>query len=298
MKSADSPKMSSFPRQPLVYVLVLNYNNWSDTNECLASLQGLEYQRLHILVLDNGSMDGSVQTIRERFPSIEIIALAENLGFAKANNLGIRAALERDADYVWLLNNDTRVDPRALAAMVRKAESDLKIGAVGSAIYSMAEPESLQAWGGGYVSLWSGRSRHFHDPVPDQRIQYLTGASLLLRRSVLESVGFLDEGFFFYGEDADYCFRMRRAGWRLAVAADSKVWHKQMATIDSRSFYAEFHCNKGAVRFFRKHAALPFVPVCLRTALRMAKVASTADWKRMWAIWKAICRDGGTETWN
>ncbi len=167
--------------------------------------------------------------VREQFPHVEIRELEQNLGFAKGNNAGIRAALERGAGYVWLLNNDTTVDPMALRAMVEKAESDPRIGAVGSAIYYMSDPKRLQAWGGGDVNFWLGRWRHFSMPVAEERIQFLTGASLLLRRSVLESVGLLDEGYFLYWEDADYCFRIRRAGWRLAVAGNSTVWHEEGA---------------------------------------------------------------------
>ena len=151
-----------------VWILVLNWNNGKVTNECLASLQGLVYDDFRVIVLDNGSTDGSVECIRERFPDVEIMELGENLGFAKGNNAGIRAALARGAEYVWLLNNDTTVDPKALRAMVEKAESDPRIGAVGSAIYYMSQPERLKVWGGGYVNFWQGRHRHFLRPVADE----------------------------------------------------------------------------------------------------------------------------------
>src|SRR5215472_8148560 len=97
-----------------VYILLHNWNNWKDTSDCLASLQALDSDNWKVLVLDNGSTDGSVQRIRDRFPEVEIVELGENLGFTKGNNAGIRLALERGADYVWLLNNDTVVDPKAL----------------------------------------------------------------------------------------------------------------------------------------------------------------------------------------
>jgi GT2 family glycosyltransferase len=287
MKSADSLKTSSFPGAPLVYVLVLNWNNWRDTNECLASLCSLDYSPRKVLVLDNGSTDGSALRIRERFPECEIIELSENLGFARANNLGIRLAKERGADYIWLLNNDTAVHPGALRAMVEKAECDPRIGAVGSAIYDMSEPERLKAWGGGRVNLWLGRSRVISDPAADERIQFLTGASLLLRRSVIGSVGFLDEDFFFYWEDADYCFRMRSAGWLLTVAGQSRVWHKEWATVGKKSKCAESNFNKGAIRFFNKHAALPFFSAWVSMAPRMARRAFLGDWQSIHAIWRA-----------
>ena len=198
-----------------VSILLLNWNNWKDTNECLASLKGLDYGDWEVIVIDNGSSDGSVSRIREQFPAAEIMELGENLGYARGNNEGIRAALNRGAEYVWILNNDTTVDPAALRALVDRAEADPKIGAVGSAIYYASAPGRLQAWGGGHVNFWLGRSHHFLRPVADDRIQFLTGASVLLRRPMLESVGLLDEGFFLYWEDSDICFRMRAVGWRL-----------------------------------------------------------------------------------
>jgi GT2 family glycosyltransferase len=294
MKSAASLKTSSFPNSPRVWVLVLSWNNWTDTNECLASLRLLDYAASRVLVLDNGSTDGSVLWIQERFPEFEIIELGENLGFAKANNVGIRLALEGGADYIWLLNNDTVVHPGALRAMVEKAERDPRIGAVGSAIYDMSEPERLKAWGGGRVNMWLGRSRIFSDPAADEKIQFLTGASLLLRRSLFESIGFLDEEFFFYWEDADYCFRMRSAGWLLTVAGESKVWHKEWATARKNSLCAESNFNKGAIRFFNKHAVLPYLTAWIGIVIRMARRALLGEWRSMHAIWTAAWRT----TWH
>jgi GT2 family glycosyltransferase len=271
-----------------VYVLLLNWNNWKDTNECLASLRALDYEGWKAIVLDNGSTDGSVQRIREKHPGVEIMELGENLGFAKGNNAGIRAALERSAEYVWVLNNDTTVDPKALRAMVEKAESDPKIGAVGSAIYSTEERERIQAWGGGHVNFLLGRSRHFSAPVSDEKLQFITGASLLVRRRALEELGLFDEGFFMYCEDADYCFRLRRAGWRLAVAGDSKVWHKEQGSVGRKSALLDTYFNRSVKRFFERNAPIPFIPIWAGTTLRIAKRVIAGEWKRVRAVWAGV----------
>jgi len=268
-----------------VDVLVLNWNNWKDTNECLASLQGLDYDNWKVIVLDNGSTDGSVECIRRHFPEVEVMELGENLGFAKGNNAGIRLALERGAEYVWLLNNDTTVDPNALRALVERADTDPKIGAVGSAIYSMGEPSHLQAWGGGHVS-WLGRSHHFTGPVRDERVQFLTGASLFLRCSAVRQVGLLDEGFFMYWEDADYCFRMRRAGWNLAVSGDSRVWHKEQGTVGKQSERLDFQFSKSAVRFYKRNSDIPLLPITITVFLRIAKRVVAGDWKAVRAVFR------------
>lgn len=274
--------------QPLVYVLLLNWNSWEYTSECLASLKDLEYGNCKVLVIDNGSADGSAQRIREHFAETEVLELGANLGFARGNNAGIRLALQRGANYVWLLNNDTTVDPAALRAMVERVEKDPKVGAVGSAVYSMSNPERLQAWGGGYVNFWLGRSRHFLTPVADEKLDFITAASLLLKQDVLESIGLLDEGFFLYWEDSDYCFRMRRAGWRLAVAADSKVWHKESATVGRRTARLDINFNRSAVRFFERNSPFPLVSIWVGVALRIAKRALMADFARVRAVWAGV----------
>jgi GT2 family glycosyltransferase len=248
----------------------------------------LDYNNWKVLVLDNGSTDSSVQRIREKHPEVEIMELGENLGFAKGNNAGIRAALERGAEYVWLLNNDTTVDPKALRAMVEKAEGDPGIGAVGSAIYYAADRERLQAWGGGWVNFWLGRPRHFMRPVADEKIQFLTGASLLLRRKTLESIGFLDEGFFLYWEDADYCFRLRNAGLKLAVAGNSRVWHKESATVGKKNAQLDTTFSQAAARFFRKNSSVPLGSLWAGVILRVAKRLGSLDWKRVRAVLSGV----------
>jgi len=278
-------KSSTQTRQ--VYIILLNWNQWKYTVECLTSLQALDYDDWAVIVLDNGSMNDSVVRLRERFPHVEVMDLGENLGFAGGNNAGIRAALARGAEYIWLLNNDTTVEPRALRAMVERAEADPKVAAVGSAIYDAAEPERLQAWGGGRVNFWLGRSRNFVSPVSDEKIEFLSGASLLLRRPALESLGLFDEEFFFYWEDTDYCFRLRQAGWRLVVAEGSKVWHKGEASVGKTSTRLDKLFNTSAARFFEKHAPAPRASLWVGVTLRVLKRIARGKWKNARAAWSA-----------
>jgi GT2 family glycosyltransferase len=253
--------------------------------KCLTSLESLSYRNFRVVVVDNDSTDDSVSQIRRAFPDVAIIEAEKNLGFAGGCNLAIRQALQDGAEYVWLLNNDTTVDPGALVAMVEMADADPKIGAVGSAIYSAEEPERLLAWGGGYINFWLGRSRHFLTSVPNNEIQFLTGASLLLRRCALDSVGLLDEGFFMYWEDGDYCFRLRRAGWTLAVAGNSVVWHKEQGTVGKKSTLLDSYFNRSATRFFARHAPVPFISIWVGIGLRIAKRICIGDWERARVVW-------------
>ena len=268
-----------------VGIIVLNWNGWADTSVCLSSLQHLNYPNYRVVVVDNGSTDDSASRIRTQFPSVEIIENGSNVGFAAGCNVGIARALAQGADYVWLLNNDATADPDALRSLVDKADSFRQIGAVGSAIYFVEEPKRLQAWGGGRVTFWLGRSGHFVKPVCDEKLQFITGASLLLPRTAIETVGLFDEGFFMYWEDADYCFRLRRAGLRLAVSGQSKVWHKGSASVGRRSVCMDTYFNASAARFFAKHARTPGLALWTGVALRLAKRVLGGDWDRVRAVW-------------
>ena len=177
---------------PLVAVVLLNWNRPADTIDCLSSLDELDYPRVHAIVVDNGSTDGSVDRIRAARPDVEIIEAGRNGGFSGGNNLGVRRALEVGARYVWLLNNDTIVTPGSLSALVARAEADPRVGIVGSVLHEHDAPERVQSWGGGAVNLWLGISKYYSTPVLESTIDYLTFASVLLRREALESAGLLD----------------------------------------------------------------------------------------------------------
>jgi GT2 family glycosyltransferase len=274
--------------RPKVHIVLVNWNSWSDTSTCLSSLQGLDYENVRVIVIDNGSTDDSVSRIREGFPRVEVILAGRNLGFPGGCNVGIRRALAESTDYVWLLNNDATADPGALNAMVDKAESDPQIGAVGSAIYCMEEPMQLQAWGGGYVNFWMGHARHFLKPVADEKIQYITGASLLIPRRALEAVGLLDESIFLYWDDPEYCWRLRGAGWKLAVAGQSKIWHKGMSAYGRKNPRLDTFYNASAARFFKRYSPTPSLSLWVGVSLRIAKRLIGGEWERARAIWAGV----------
>jgi GT2 family glycosyltransferase len=257
---------------PRVDIILLNWRGWRDTIACLDSLTMLDYSNRRVLVVDNGSTDDSVKRIRAGHPDVPIIETGRNLGFSGGCNVGMRRALEEGADYVWLLNNDTTVDPQALATMVAVGEADPVIGAVGSVLYYLDSPKDIQAWGGGRVCFWTGRSRHLLNPVTGAKLHYLTAASVLIRRRTLEEIGLLDENtFFMYWEDTDFSFRLRKAGWRLAVADQSIVLHREHAATGKGSPLLDYCFNESAVRFFRRYAPIAAWPISIGTLGRLGK---------------------------
>lgn len=244
-----------------VYILILNWNNWADTINCVRSCLSLEIQDAHLLVIDNGSTDGSEDEIRNAHPSVEVIQTGGNLGFAGGNNVGIKHALARGADYVWLLNNDTMVEPQALAEILKVAAADDKIGMVGSKICCLDKPEIL--WFAGahipgdepYNLQHTGLGKKDvgqHDEI--QQSDYITGCSLLARREMIEAVGVLDAGYFLYFEDADWSVRARKAGWKLVYCPTSKIYHKISAsTGGSTTPYVSFYMSRNMLYFVKKN---------------------------------------------
>jgi GT2 family glycosyltransferase len=268
---------------PLVGVVVLNYRGAADTVRCLDALAAVEPGPV-VVVVDNASGDGSVEHIRAAAPDVELVVNDANLGFAGGCNAGIERLRASGVELVWLLNNDTTVEPSTLQAMVDVAAADDRIGAVGSVIYDMAEPDRVLTWGGGRVGRHTGFTRDARSP--HDRIDYLTGASVLLRLAALDDVGGLDPRFFFTWEDVDLGLRLTDSGRRLAVAERSRVWHRWGGSLPSLSPVRMEHHAAGVVLFMRKHSPVPVV-----TALPMlAWYALTAVRQRSWAIGAAAWR--------
>ncbi len=269
-----------------VAVIILNWNGWSDTIACLESLRRLDYPDYYLIVVDNASTDDSVAQIKKAMPDIEVLQSGANLGFGGGCNIGIRLALAKGADYVWLVNSDAVADPRALSALVQVADENPALGSVGSVLYEADQPGKVQLWGGARVNLWTGRSRHRLVAMP---LDFISGASLLLRRGALEDVGLFDEKtFFMYWEDTDIHFRLRDAGWRLAVAEDSRLWHKQSASLGKKSPLLDEYFIRSGVRFLKRHAPFPVISISLMLGGMLAKRVATGQFKRGKAVLKGF----------
>jgi GT2 family glycosyltransferase len=256
---------------PEVTCIVLNWNGWQDTIDCLNALKKCTYPHLTVIVVDNGSTDGSVVKIRAAHPDIQLLESKTNLGFAGGNNIGIRHALEHDAEYVWLLNNDTMPAADALPALVAKALADRSIGAVGSICYYADAPSTVQAWAGTRVNLWVGYVRNSTVPQRDDWFHALYGASILIARAAIEDVGLLDDGFFLLWEETEFCLRLRKKGWRLAAAADSRVLHKVSASTGGNALILDRRFTASGLRILRLHSPAPFLASFLFLTVRFAR---------------------------
>ncbi len=218
---------------PLVYGIILNFNGKPLLLETLASVKEIAYPNFKIMVVDNGSTDGSQAAMREQFPDVFFIENEENLGFGEGNNVGMRYALQHGAAWVLLLNNDIAVAPDLLTHMMHVATSDAKIGILGPKIYYHDQPETIW-FAGARINYWAGLTSHRGIREIDrgqyersEDADYVTGCTMLIRREVLERIGMFDPAYFpAYSEDADLCVRAQRAGYRLVYVPQARVWHK------------------------------------------------------------------------
>jgi hypothetical protein len=221
----------------------------------------VKYSALRLYVVDNGSRDGSVEAIRAGYPSVDILALPENLRFAGGNNAGIAHALAGGAAFVLLLNNDTVVAPDFLTHMLNRFVGEERCGMVAPKIY-YATPPDLLWFAGGEISFWTGTMRHTGIRKADhgqydlsRDIDYATGCCILTSREVIEKVGVLDESFFIYSEDADWSMRVRRADYRILYEPRAHVWHKLSVSAGGHLSWFKMH-NKALsnLRFFARYA--------------------------------------------
>jgi len=218
--------------EPRVSVIVLNWNNYDETRKCLESLQQAGYPSLKVIVVDNGSADGSGKRLESEFPGFKFVFNTKNLGFARGCNTGIREALrDEECKYVLLLNNDAVVTPNFLDKAVETAEMGRSIGLVGGKI--LQSPESRKIWyAGGYIDRWRGQAKTRWGETDHgqydktEEVGFVTGCLMLIKREVLENVGLLPEEYFFGVEEWDYSLTVRRAGYRLYYVPEFLVYHK------------------------------------------------------------------------
>lgn len=215
----------------LLHVIVLNWNGENVIGECLASLVAVDYSPIVITVIDNASTDSSVQIVREQFPQVNLIQNNENLLFAEGNNVGLRKYLKEEGDFFLLLNNDTVVAPDFVSEMIKVFDRP-DAGIVGAKIYYHDDSHRIWYGGGGFYPLIA-LPRHLNIRKIDRGIDeiiketgYVTGCAMMIKREVLEEVGFLDPSYKMYCEDVDYCLRVRHAGWKSYYSPMAHIWHK------------------------------------------------------------------------
>lgn len=261
--------MKSFPK---VFIIILNYNGYELIRRCLSSVFKIEYSNFEVVVVDNCSTDGSFELAKTHFGKASFIRNQANMGFSAGNNAGIRFALERRADYVLLLNNDTEVEKEFLLKLVEAAESERRIGVVSPVIF---DASSREVWfSGGVIDWWRMKALHCRDidMVEQKESQFISGCAMLIKADVFKSVGLLDEQFFLYWEDVDFSLRSRMRGYKNMVVRSSWVYHfeKSERNREQKTYWLVL----SGLLFFRKHTPWFFRPwVAFYLMLRKTKNA-------------------------
>jgi len=260
---------SDAPREPLVSVILLNWNTFEVTRDCLASLRRMDYRNFEVVVVDNGSVDSSVEQLQEADPEIRVIRNGANLGFSGGNNVGIRDAIWRGADYVLLLNNDTIVAPDFLTQLVTVAKSDPRIGLLNPKIYFLEPPDRLN-YAGGEQRFWrlfpktlGLRQKDVGQFDRMREVSFLTGCALLIRAEVARKIGVLEEIYFHFFEDSEFSLRAIRAGYKGVYVPKAVIWHNEhyVTFKNHRDGFIEFYLARNHVVYARRHVPLPVWPV-------------------------------------
>ncbi len=217
---------------PKVFIIILNWKGLRDTLECLESVYQLDYPNFEVIVVDNYSGDSSCEVISRHYPQLKMFSLETNLGFTGGNNVAIEWALKHGADYVWLLNNDTEVHPAALSQCVARAEANPQVGLVSPVVLYFEDQERAQ-FCGSYVN-WKDFTFVYSKKIEiimqwqEEQLDNmcLWGTALLVRRSLIEKIGYLADDYFAYWEDTEYSLRSIRSGFLNILCTEAKIYHK------------------------------------------------------------------------
>jgi GT2 family glycosyltransferase len=267
MSAGGTPSGPASPERLVVHAVTINWNRYEDTAACVWSLRKSEYPLVRILVLDNGSTDGSGERLEKdlRGPGIEVLRRSENEGFARGMNACLREAVARGADLVFAVNNDTEVDPRCVGQLVEALAADREAGVAGPTILFHARPDRVWQAGGSF-SRWRaglsvpGKGRRASDlPERAERVSFLTWCAVLVARRTLDRVGYLDPAYYFYAEDVDFGLRVREAGLRMVFVPGARVWHKiGDVARDRTSPFVLYHLGRSWALLFRRRFAFPY----------------------------------------
>jgi len=276
--------------EPRVAVIILTWNRVDDIVMCLESFSCLEYHNYEAIVVDNASLDTTVETVRARFPWATLIVNDDNLGYVGGNNVGIKYALERQFDYVFILNSDTKVTPTLLSELIRVMQGDPRIAIAGAKNLYLQNPR--YSWGKYGVLNWGPMLARTHgrfildypEPVPVQDVDWVIGNGCVMRREALERVGIFDEAFFQVHEDIDWCVRARAAGYRVVYVDTAAIHHKGASSADLSKpivFSYGYFLGRNAILFARKHAnplqwALLLTNMTLGVILRISFYSASA----------------------
>ncbi|OQY28954.1 MAG: hypothetical protein B6244_05290 [Candidatus Cloacimonetes bacterium 4572_55] len=243
----------------LVGIVVVLYNAFDDLEICMRSISKQTYSNYKIIIVDNASTDGSGKKAQAAYSNdARVILNSDNLGYPGAVNVGIREVKKMGCDYLFLLNEDMKLEDECLNALMTAAEKHPEAGAFGSLIYYMDTPKEIWAFGGS-VALPTCTCNHFGEEALDRtvdsvlEVDYLPGTSVMYRTAIFEKTGPLDEELFMYWDDPDICFRIKKAGYKNLAVKNSVSYHKVGARQGHFNQVTTYYPMRSLLIFASKH---------------------------------------------
>jgi len=291
-----------------VYIIVVNYKNWEDTRDCLDSLSHSDHPDFTVIVTDNASGNGSLETLAAwaekrmeyrlfqraeweqgafviaGLPRLVLLQNDRNKGFAEGNNVAIRPLLEEDA-CIWLLNPDMTVEKNTLSALVKCAADGPFRAITGSVIRAFEAPHPIHLYGGGSINWRAGTVELLKTEADLPRLDYISGGALFTHTAHFREIGLLPEEYFLYWEETDWCSRAKQMGYQLRVCREA-VCHDKISTTIGRGFMADYFYTRNGLLFLSKFRKDPAGVALGLTFLRFMKRVSTGKWKRAWGVYK------------
>ena len=257
---------------PLLSIVVLTWNNFSDTSECLQSLRQLNHPRYNVVLVDNGSTDGSIERLQASFPEVDIIKNDGNLGYTGGNNIGIKYALTNGAKYILILNNDTIVDRNLAAELLAISLAHNDVGVLGCVNYYYDNREKIQ-FSGGTIDWRTGdvidTTRHKIDQglfESLREVDTVAGSCLFIPATVIKTVGFFDDRYFLTFEESDLCCRVKKAGYKVYTCMSAKIWHKVSVSghaVKQGTNILKYYAARNRFLFLTKNSPKRYLPVSL-----------------------------------
>ncbi len=275
-----------------VAIILVNYNGEKFQNECIESIYNMDYDDYDIIVVDNNSTDDSVKILKERFKDIKLIETNENNGIAKGNNIGIEYALNNGYEYVLLLNNDTEVASDMLSNMIKKASENILV----TCKMYYYQPNNVLWCAGGKINWNRGTTIHFGMDEIDKFqydesrfIEYTPTCCLLIHRSIFEKVGLMDEKYFLYYDDTDFCVRVNNAGFKIWYESSAKLWHKVSSSSGgAESKLSIYYLTRNRLYFINKNCKKKIIPKIFFYSTRVIKYIKYKKIKKSKVLIKAI----------
>ena len=249
---------------PTVFIVIVNYNGYKDTIDCIRSLKNIDYENYEIVVVDNNSADDSVLKIRNNFPKVRIIESSVNLGFSGANNLGIKYSIDNKADYVLLLNNDTEVEKDFLKNIIERVKKEGNVG-ISTGKIKYFDNKDIIWYAGGKFNRFKGNSYHIGLDELDKnqydyetKVTFISGCFMLIPIHIFKEVGLLSEEYFLYHEDTDYCCKVMKKGYKLFYYGKSVIYHKVSSSTGKNSDLYTYYYTRNRCILINNNLKVPF----------------------------------------